>query len=262
MAINGREYGSKGPSTAPVETKSDSSSSSHALNLGKVFGIMFIWLLVTAGIAIGLGYLFNDWLNQPGQLENAFNTIFIVLIGSAIVLIINTLIIQFFALKKGKGMIVLSSISVIATGVLCSSVTLYIDWYILGVALGITTAIFGVLALIGFLARNIKPIAMIAIMIFVGAAITGLVTWLVILFSGGRISGNMSTILWIVDFAIFGAMLLMIIVDLNRINKICKSGEEVSTNLTLYCALTLYTDFVYIFLKIVYYIAIFAQKSN
>lgn len=255
MAINGREYGSKGPSTAPVETKSDSSSSSHALNLGKVFGIMFIWLLVTAGIAIGLGYLFNDWLNQPGQLENAFNTIFIVLIGSAIVLIINTLIIQFFALKKGKGMIVLSSISVIATGVLCSSVTLYIDWYILGVALGITTAIFGVLALIGIIARNVKPIAMIAMMIFIGAGITALVTWIVILVGGARISGNARMWLWIIDFAIFGAMLLMVIVDMYHINKICEKGE-VSTNLTLYCALTLYSDFIYIFLKIAYYIAI------
>ena len=57
------------------------------------------------------------------------------------------------------------------------------------------------------------------------------------------------------DFALFAGMLLLIIVDLNQIGKICERGE-MSKNLTLFCALTLYTDFVYIFIKIAYYLAI------
>lgn len=261
MAINGRNYGSSDPSM-PKYSKDSLTTPSTAVNLGKVFGIMFIWLLFTAGITIGLGYLFNAWLYPNGiRNPNAVGPMLGILIGSGIALIILTFIIQFFALRKGKGMVILSSLYVLLMSVLCASITLYIDWYILGVALGITTLIFGVLAVIGLLAKNVKPIAMIGFMLIIGAGLTALITWLVILIGGSRISNGMVTWLWIIDFAIFAGMLLMIIVDMAQIKRICASGE-VTTNLTLYCALTLYTDFVYIFLKIAYYLAIAYGKSK
>ena len=252
MSINGRDYGSAGGPSPEMHIETGRvGGSSKALNLGKVFGIMFIWLLVTAGLAFGFGYLFYNWLMSGGK--SAENGLMAILVTSGISLIILTFIIQFFALKKGKGMIILSSLYVLCMGILCSSLVLFMPWYILGVALGITTAIFGVLSLIGFLARNVRPIAMIGFMIIIGAGITALITWLIILFTG--ISGQAVTFLWIVDFAMFAGMLLLIIVDLHNINKICERGE-VSTNLTLYCALTLYSDFIYIFIKIAYYLAL------
>ena len=264
MAINGRNYGSSGPSakmTAPIDEKSRGSS--KALNLGKMFGIMFIWLLFTAGIAFGLGFAFFSWMTSGGYTAtnpnpNAVTGLWGVLIASGIGLIILTFVIQFFALKKGKGMIVLSSLYVLFMGVLCSSLVLFIDWRILGIALGITSIIFGVLAVIGLLAKNVKPMAMVGMMLIFGAAITALVTWLVILFTG--ITGTTATILWVVDFALFAGMLLLIIVDLNQIGKICERGE-VSTNITLYCALSLYTDFIYIFIRIAYFLAIALSKK-
>lgn len=258
MAINGRNYSPVGPDEKmKIEETKVGGGSSKALNLGKVFGIMFIWLLLTAGIAFGLGYLFFLWLQSGG--ETARNGMFALLIGSGIGLIILTFVIQFFALKKGKGMLILSFLYVLFMGVLCSTLVLFIDWYILGVALGITTAIFGVLAVIGLVAKNIKPIAMVGLMLVIGAAMTGLITWLIILFTG--VTGQAATILWIVDFAMFAGMLLLIIVDMHQIGKICERGE-VSTNLTLYCALTLYTDFIYIFIRIAYYLAIAFGRSK
>ena len=253
MAINGREYGSTGPTAPGVETSG--SSSSKALNLGKVFGVMFIMLLFTAGISIGLSALFNSWLGSGASVTTAKGVYLGIMIGSGIGLIILTFIIQYLCLTQGKGMIVCSTLYVLFMSVLCSSMTLWLDWWLLGVALGITTAIFGVLSVIGLLAKRVGPLAMVGLMLIIGGGMTALITWLVILIGGARISSNMVMLLWIIDFAIFAGMLLMIIVDMYNIKKICERGE-VTTNLTLYCALTLYTDFIYIFIKIAYYLAI------
>ena len=245
MAINGRNYGTSGPNN--VYTEHHSSVDSKTLNLGKVFGIMFLWLLATAGIAFGGGALFYNWLLADEVA--ASNGILATLVISGISLLVLTFVIQFWALRRDKGMIVLSSLYVLCMGLLCSSMTLFLDWQILGIALGLTTAIFGVLALIGLLAKNVRPIAMVGFMVLFGALIVSLGTWIISIFVPVNV-----TFLWILDFAIFGAMLLLVIVDMNQIGKICANGE-MSRNLTLYCALTLYTDFVYIFIKIAYYLA-------
>lgn len=251
MAINGRQYGSTGPSMPHIETNDTNTTGTKALNLGKVFGIMAIWLVITAGIAFGLGYLFYLWILNDEQ--SAYNGLMAILIATAIGSIALTFIIQFWALRKGRGMLVLSSLYVLFMGVLCSTLVLFFDWRILGLALGITAMIFTVLAVIGLIARNVRPIAMIGMMLIIGAGLTALITWLVVLFAG--VSQQMAMWFWIIDFAMFGGMLLMIIVDLNQIGKICERGR-VTNQITLYCALTLYSDFIYIFIKIVYYLAI------
>lgn len=254
MAINGRNYGASEPQINFEEKKSAPRVGDKTLNLGKVFGIMFIWLVATAGIAFLGGYLLYLWYSKnPDQ---AYGGIMGILITSSISLLILTFVIQFWALRRDKGMLVLSSLYVLCMGLICSSLVLFMDWQILGIALGLTSAIFGVLALIGLLAKNVKPIAMVGMMVLFGAIIVSLGTFLMALWLPVNV-----TLLWILDFAIFGAMLLLIIVDMNHIGKICESGA-MSKNLTLYCALTLYTDFVYIFLRIVYYLAIAFGKSN
>ena len=174
MAINGRNYGTSGPNN--VYTEHHSSVDSKTLNLGKVFGIMFLWLLATAGIAFGGGALFYNWLLADEVA--ASNGILATLVISGISLIVLTFVIQFWALRRDKGMIVLSSLYVLCMGLLCSSMTLFLDWQILGIALGLTTAIFGVLALIGLLAKNVRPIAMVGFMVLFGSLIVGLFTWI------------------------------------------------------------------------------------
>ena len=172
MAINGRNYGTSGPDNLRFEDEHSSISNSRTLNLGKVFGIMFIWLLFTAGIAFLGGYLFYLWMQA--DLEGAANGLLAILVTSAISLIVLTFVIQFWALRRDKGMLVLSSLYVLTMGILCSSLTLFIDWQILGVALGITSAIFGVLALIGLLTKNVRPIAMVGMMVLIGALMVSL----------------------------------------------------------------------------------------
>lgn len=252
MAINGRNYGSSSPENSFHES---AHTSSKTLNLGKVFGVMFLWLLATAGIAFGVGYLFAQWLvNDPNGARGAM---FGFMFGSAALALILTFFIQFSVLKKGKGMIIFSSLYVACMGVLLSTFTVFIDWRILGIAFGITSAIFGVLALIGMIAKNVRPMAYVGMMVLIGSLMVTLFTWLFTLFLPSTVG---FTMLWILDFAIFGAMLLLIIVDMHNINKICENCD-MNTNLTLYCALTLYTDFIYIFIKIVYYLAIATSRN-
>ena len=253
MAINGRNYGTSGPNNVHIEEK-HTSVDSKTLNLGKVFGIMFIWLLATAAIAFGGGYLFYLWLTEAP--EQASSGLLAILITSAVALIVLTFVIQFWALRRDKGMIVLSSLYVLCMGLICSSLVLFFDWRLLGIALGLTSAIFAVLAVIGLLAKNVRPIAMVGFMVLFGALIVTLFTWLFSIWLPIN-----ATFLWILDFAIFGAMLLLVIVDMNQIGKICENGA-MSRNLTLFCALTLYTDFVYIFIKIVYYLAMAYGRNN
>jgi len=114
MAINGRNYGTSGPNNIHYEEEHNSSSvSSHTLNLGKVFGIMFIWLLVTAGIAFLGGYLFARWLGSASDPNPvAARGIMAILVVSGITLLVLTFVIQLWALRRDKGMLVLSSLYV------------------------------------------------------------------------------------------------------------------------------------------------------
>lgn len=258
MAINGRNYGSNEPRMTDYQYV-DQNQSSKALNLGKVFGLVFLMLLATAGIAFGLGYLFFVWIfGADGQSfnESALTAMNVILIISGVSTIILTLIIQFYALRRGKGMIPLSILYVLSMGVLISSLVLFFDWRILGIALGIASLIFAILAVIGYFAKNVAPMAMVGIMFVIGGSITALFTWIftLILPTGFNIG-----LLWIMDFVIFAGMLLLVGVDMYNIKRICENGE-MSTNLTLYCALTLYSDFIYIFIKIVYYLAIASSR--
>ena len=67
-------------------------------------------------------------------------------------------------------------------------------------------------------------------------------------------------IYWIVSFALFAAMMFITIFDIWNIKKICEKGE-MSTNLELYCAFTLYVDFIYILIRVLYFlIIIFGNK--
>ena len=89
MAINGRNYGTSGPNNIQYEEQRSSSPvSSKTLNLGKVFGIMFIWLIFTAGIAFLGGFLFAKWLVAAP--EQASNGLMVSLIVSGISLIVLT----------------------------------------------------------------------------------------------------------------------------------------------------------------------------
>ena len=76
----------------------------------------------------------------------------------------------------------------------------------------------------------------------------------------GGISQTNVTISWIVSLAIFAFLMLMTMWDVARINKIAEKGAEGGNNLIYYCAYILYSDFIALLVRVIYYVAIFTRK--
>ena len=53
----------------PLKTKKEKTDSSAVLSIAKVFGYMFIGLMITAVIALGLGYYFGNVLLAEASTE-------------------------------------------------------------------------------------------------------------------------------------------------------------------------------------------------
>ena len=67
---------------------------------------------------------------------------------------------------------------------------------------------------------------------------------------------------WIVSLIVFAFLMLVTLYDVNRIKKIAETGAQQDNNLTYYCAYILYSDFIAILIRVVYYLAIFAGKRK
>lgn len=253
MGINNRQYDSDQSldPKKPQSNLSSSESNSRVYNFAKIFGFMFIGLLITGLVAFGTGALFYLWLQNSGP--SAVNGINAITISSAILLVILTFVFQFVAIKGDKSLIVPSIVYTIVMGILLSTMTLYIDWQILGMAFLMTSAIFAIMALIAILLKGrVSGLAILGTSLFLGAGLVALFTWLITLATR---TVN-PTMYWTLDFIIFGAVMIITIVDISRIDTLTKNTNQVGTNLALYCAFSIYVDFIYIFIKIATYLAI------
>ena len=228
-----------------------------ALSLTRIFMYMFVELLITAGISVGLGLLFRHIF--AGADINAMNdaaiTYIVIMIVSGLSVLVLSILLNVF-LYKGKSLWVPSILFVVFMGVLLSSFTIFVDWGVLGLAFGITSGAFGLMALIAFLSKgNLSGLAIAGLGLLIGAMLLGVVNVILYFATGGA-----WTVLYIViSFILLAAMMLITIFDMWRIKKICEKGE-MSTNLELYCAFTLYVDFIYILIRIIY-ILLLSKKS-
>ena len=92
---------------------------------------------------------------------------------------------------------------------------------------------------------------MLGMGLFMGAIILGLINWLI----------QSTMIMWIVSFAVFAAVMFITIFDIWNIKKICERGA-MSNNLALYCAFTLYVDFIYLLIRVLYFLIIIFGRKN
>ena len=227
------------------------SKSSSTLSFAKVFLYMFFGLAITTAVAFGIGGVIYYSLTQGADPNMIGNVYYGLLIGSGISLFILMFIINFVTLRGRHSILFPALLYCILMGVLLSGFTLFIDWRILGMAFGITCGIFLLMTLIAvFTKGNLRPLLALGIGLFIGSAILSLVNWLI----------GSSTIYWIVSFAVFAAIMFITMFDIWNIKKICEKGA-MSENLALYCAFTLYVDFIYILIKVIYFlIIIFGSK--
>ncbi len=226
-------------------------ASSGVLSFAKVFLYMFIGLAITTAVAFGIGGVIYASLMNGADSALVGNVYLGLLISSAITLFILMIIINFVTLRGRHSILVPAILYATLMGVLLSSFTILIDWRILGMAFGITSGIFLLMTLIAALTKgNLSPLLMVGMGLLFGSLILALINWLI----------QSTMIMWIVSFAVFAAMMFITMFDIWNIKKICEKGA-MSNNLALYCAFTLYVDFIYILIKVIYFlIIIFGSK--
>lgn len=248
-----------------------SNTQSKNLLIGKVYGYMFFGILLTAVIAFGVGIVFNKWIFgtiNPADFtyvdfENingtAVMTLLVMLIVSAIALFITSFVVHIVFLRGRHSLMVPAIIYCVLMGLVLSELVIFLPWPILGITFLITAGIFGIMYLISWVSKgNLSFLGVIGIGLLLGAALLSLIGWILML--TGALGAYMH-LYWIVSLLCFAAIMFITIWDMWRIKKIAETGE-MNDNLVLYCAFTLYVDFVYLFLQVLRIVSYFFARRN
>lgn len=253
MAFYTDENGNVVSSNAKVEKQKTKKVRSTTFSLAKVFGYMFIGLLITSVVAFIAGAIFGHWLSVDPN--TAAEVMIWVLMGSAIATIILSFVIAFSLKRKSVyAMLIPMLLYVVLFGILLSSFTIYLDWWLLASAFGITCLIFGLMTLISVFAKNMKGALVVGIGLIIGASLISVFNLIMML----AFPQAFQSIYWLVSLGFFAGMMFITMFDIWRIKQICAQGE-MSENLALYCAFVLYADFIYILIRI---LSLFANSKN
>ena len=241
--------------------------------VGRVYGRMFIMLLYTAILAFGVGMLFNYWIfgtintanidySAVSINENADTAILVLfgtLIASAIGLLVVSLVVHFVFFRGKHSITVPAVLYCTFMGLLLSSLVIFVPWEILGITFLITALMFGIMFLISWVSKgSLNFLAVTAMGLFIGAGILALIGFILAL--TGALGAYMH-LYWIISLLTFAAMMFITIWDMWRIKKIAEDGA-MNDNLTLYCAFTLYVDFIYLFLRVLRFVVYLMGRRN
>ena len=243
-------------STRSVKEKS-SINRDTTLNIAKVFLYMFSGILLTALVAFGVGALvyYNVLVLEN---ETALRIYLGITIASAFALLINMLVINFVTLRGRHSILVPGIIYCVLVGVLFSMLTIVIDWEIIGMAFGITALAFLLMSLIAFVSKgNLSPLLIVAMGLGIGSLMLVGFNFIFTLV----LSRTIETLYWIVEFAIFAMIMFVSVFDLWRIKQIAANGY-MNNNMALYCAFVIYTDFINIFIRVLYFLLLIFSRSR
>lgn len=262
-------YGRFDNSTSNNQKKNYVNTDSVSYSIAKIFGYMFLWLAITTAVCFGLAFLFNSLLTgatTKADRDTILGWEVAVAIVSGIAVIILTIVTQFVLLRGKHSVGVPAVIYSIFMGALMGVISsLLIEayanaWFIIGVSFGITTGIFGIMALIGLLAKSkLNALPIIAGGLFLGAMMISIVLLIMMLVPGLR--QYYVWWYWILMFAIFAAVMFTTIWDIRNIKTLAQKGE-LTKNLSMYLAFNLYVDFIYILLRVLYFVIIIAGKAK
>ena len=229
----------------------------HAF-LSKVFGYMSIWLLITTLVAIiagvGFSYAFTHLPAGSGDLDNAVLLFFGALVFSLIGLLITGMVIRIGSFSNKMSLTIPAAIYSVFMGILLSIFVMFIDWYVLAMAFGITTLTFGGMYLIAKTTKkNLTPLGLVGSGLMMGALLLLLVFGVLAIVNMFVLSEKIAwTTYWLyvaIDAIMFIAIIFITMFEMWSIVKIAERGST-SKNLAQYCAFTLYTDFIYILIRV------------
>lgn len=242
-------YGSTSNKVRPSEVTVQSGSKF----IGATFLYMAIALLITFAVVGGLGALLRFAIAKESVED--LTTFFYFFIGALVLYIPIMIWVHIAACRQGKTVGPAFFAYSIVMGVLISPIALY-DLWVLIISFGSTCLAFASMALIAWTTKkNLSSLAVIGLGLLVGGMILALVNILLSFFWDG-----FSFIYPLISVIFFVAIILLTIVDLKRVKDIASSGVA-TKNMAMLCALNLYVDFIYIFLRILRIVAIiFANR--
>lgn len=266
-SFNGKENNKQ---TMTIENVDLSVQETKGTLLTRVFKVMFLCLLLTTVIAAGVGYGFQYLLfstavfDESGELlainENLLTGMVVTLIASVVALLIMSFVLPITFARGKHNILVPLIIYVVIMGVLLSSFTMLFDWVILVESFGITALVFGAMALLGYLSRGrMAGIGVILLGLLIGIVVLSLVNFLMIIIGGVKQENVM--ISWIVSLAVFALILFVTMWDVGRIALIAKNSYG-DNNLVYYCAFILYSDFIAILVRVIYYLALITGRRR
>ena len=220
--------------------------------LSKVFGHFSLYLLISTALAVGLGILFSYLLGKAiaagdDVYTSKIGLTLLILLGvSALGVLITSIIAHVRGFIGTRSTLVPAILYSVFMGILLSSLVIFINWFYLALAFGVTTLIFAILYLIGKVVKvNLPLVAILAMTLFIGGALMSLGFFLFYLIAPTLFS-------WL--YVAISAILLFVVIlftgiDIWRIQRIADSGSG-NPNLSQYCAFILYVDFIYMFMRV------------
>ena len=233
-------------------------------SMGKVLFWFAIGLLVTGVVSLALPDILIACCGGYENLNaSLLNTVYMVLIIVSVIAMIPCCII--IGMKRmttrSVGMTVSYFIYSICMGVLLSDIFMMILSYeekdaimLISISFLISGGCFLLFGLIGSIIKKGTSILIPVIStLCIGTMIISLVNWFI----------GSSMVYWISDFAIFAVILLITVIDFNRIKRMADSTYfQNSYSMSVYCAFSLYCDFINIFLRILRYVLQFSSRRR
>ena len=227
---------------------SEVTASSGSKFIGAVFLYLTLALLVTFSVVGAMGALFRFALYDGS--EESFMTFVYVFIGALVLYLPVMIWVHIAARRNGKSLGVAFFVYSILMGALIAPVCVLFDFWTILIALGTTCLAFAIMALIAWTSKkNMSTLAVVGFGLLIGALILSLFNFILYLFVG------FEPLYWLVSFLFFIAIILITIFDLNNVKQIAMNGGA-ERNVAFMCALNLYVDFIYIFIRILRIIAI------
>lgn len=262
--FRGQEYQSsseyEGNSYSKAKTKPIATVDSFSA--GKVLMWLGIGLLITGLVSLGFPDLLQ-LIAQASDPDTAMNVYTGFLVASAVLIIPSIAIIHIQSLFKNKGLMITSYVFyTIFVGIFLSSLflMLFVDEPIsfirtLSISFLSTAGIF---LLFGFLGTKMKGNHIVLWAVLAGLVQGAFILSLVNFFIGS------SVIYWIISFILLAYMLLIVSLDFHHVKQLAKNSYYITngTNLAIYCAYYLYTDFVYIFIQILSLVASISSRKK
>lgn len=234
--------------------------------MGKVYLYMGLGLLITAVVALCVGAFFSGWLTNwtfnAAEMPNVDGTRFTVFVFVVIAAFIGQLIdaiVMARVLAKGKRSI--WPHFVIYSALMGVSLSIIIvagaDFTVLAEAFGISAVAFLAMGLVGYFSKkDLNVLGMVAFSALIMIVLIGM------MFSLFYFLMPRQYMIWsmVTSVAVSLVMLLVVAIDTYNIKKIMSRGGA-TENMCLFCAYTMYCDFIIIFLRVLYILSYFRRNK-